>query len=136
MISARKDKQLDATTMFTYSHANTPLGQSEREYYLSYFIKHALFYRTSLNYLVLNLAVADITTAVFLSPKYIFSHFITHPEGAAGTALCIALTGGITGWVGAATGVFCLVAIAVERYYAVVYPFENMEALSKRKLKV
>ena len=38
MISARKAKQLDATTMFTYSHANTPLGQSERAYYLSYFI--------------------------------------------------------------------------------------------------
>lgn len=29
-----------------------------------------------------------------------------------------------------------MVTIAVERYYAVVYPFENMEALSKRKLKV
>ena len=26
------------TTVFTYSHANTPLGQSERAYYLSYFI--------------------------------------------------------------------------------------------------
>ena len=25
--------------LFTYSHANTPLGQSERAYYLSYFIK-------------------------------------------------------------------------------------------------
>ena len=24
---------------FTYSHANTPLGQSERTYYLSYFIR-------------------------------------------------------------------------------------------------
>ena len=39
MISARKAKQLDATTMLTYSHANTPLGQSERAHYLSYFIK-------------------------------------------------------------------------------------------------
>ena len=38
MISARKAKHLDATTMFTDSHANTPLGQSERAYYLSYFI--------------------------------------------------------------------------------------------------
>ena len=38
MISARKAKHLDVTTMFTYSHANTPLGQSERAYYLSYFI--------------------------------------------------------------------------------------------------
>ena len=39
MISMRKAKHLDATTMFTYSHANMPLGQSEREYYLSYFMK-------------------------------------------------------------------------------------------------
>ena len=38
VISARKAKQLDAITMFTYSHANTALGQSERAYYLSYFI--------------------------------------------------------------------------------------------------
>ena len=38
MISARKAKLLDATTMFTYSHANAPLGHSERLYYISYFI--------------------------------------------------------------------------------------------------
>ena len=38
VISERKAKDFDATTMFTYSDANTPLGQSEREYYLSYFI--------------------------------------------------------------------------------------------------
>ena len=37
VISARKAKHLDVTTMFTYSYANTPLGQSERAYYLSYF---------------------------------------------------------------------------------------------------
>ena len=30
---------LKSQPMFTYSHANTPLGQSERAYYLSYFIK-------------------------------------------------------------------------------------------------
>ena len=39
MIIVRKAKHLDATTMFTYSHANIPLGQSERAYYLSNFIK-------------------------------------------------------------------------------------------------
>ena len=38
MITARKAKHLDATTMFTYSHANITLVQSERAYYLSYFI--------------------------------------------------------------------------------------------------
>ena len=38
MITARKAKHLDATTMFTYSHANITLAQTERTYYLSYFI--------------------------------------------------------------------------------------------------
>ena len=32
MIIMRKAKHLDATTMFTYSHANMPVGQSECEY--------------------------------------------------------------------------------------------------------
>ena len=38
VISAQKTKHLKVTTMLTYSHANTPLDQSERSYYLSYFI--------------------------------------------------------------------------------------------------
>ena len=38
MITAQKAKHLDATTMFTYSHANITLAQSERAYYLSYFL--------------------------------------------------------------------------------------------------
>ena len=42
VVSARKAIRLDVTAMFTYSHANTPLGQSERAYYLSYFIKRLI----------------------------------------------------------------------------------------------
>ena len=38
VISARRAKHLDVTTISTYCHANTPLGQSERAYYLSYLI--------------------------------------------------------------------------------------------------
>ena len=38
VISARKPKHLDVTTMLTNSQANTPLGQLERAYYLSYLI--------------------------------------------------------------------------------------------------
>ena len=37
-LRARFASLLDFTTMFTYSHVDTPLGQSERAYYLSYFI--------------------------------------------------------------------------------------------------
>ena len=46
VISARKAKHLDVTTMFTYSHANTPLGLSERAHYLSYFIKRNIEFFT------------------------------------------------------------------------------------------
>ena len=53
VISARKAKQLDATTMFTYSHANTALGQSERAYYLSYFISIYLCQKENFKILVL-----------------------------------------------------------------------------------
>ena len=34
-----KHRKRDVTTVFSYSHLNTPVGQSERAYYLSYFIK-------------------------------------------------------------------------------------------------
>ena len=38
MITALKAKHLDATTTFAYFHTNITLAQSERVYYLSYFI--------------------------------------------------------------------------------------------------
>ena len=38
MITARKAKNLDATTKFTYFPANIALAKSERAYPLSYFI--------------------------------------------------------------------------------------------------
>ena len=49
------------------------------------------------------------------------AQLMAHPEGTASTALCIALTGGIIGCVGAATGVFYSVAIAVKRYYEFIH---------------
>ena len=36
VISEQKAKHFDATTMFTYSHANMPLGQSVLSYMLFY----------------------------------------------------------------------------------------------------
>ena len=39
VISVRKAKHLEVTTVFTYYYANTPLSQSERAFYISYFIK-------------------------------------------------------------------------------------------------
>ena len=100
----------------------------------SYFIN--LFHRTSVNYLLMNLAVADITVATFFVPRYILFHTFTHPDELAGTVLCKLLTAANMGWTGAVVSIVTLVAIAIERYYAVVYPLENIGKLTTRKLKV
>ena len=89
-----------------------------------------------MNYLLLNLAVADMTVAIFLAPKYIFFNTFTHPNGEVGTALCRWITGANIAWIGAAASVYSLVALAVERYYAVVYPHGNKRKLTKGRLKV
>ena len=72
-----------------------------------------------MNYLLVNLAVADMMVAAFFAPMRVFIHMFTHPEGVAGTVLCKLVTGGAFTWIGAASSVFTLVAISVERYYTV-----------------
>ena len=84
----------------------------------------------------MNLAFADLTVATFLGPRNIFMHIFTHPDGVTGDVLCKLLTGGNLAWIGAAVSVFTLVAIAIERYCAVLYPYENKGRLTNRKLKV
>ena len=89
-----------------------------------------------MNYLLVNLAVADIMYAAFIAPDVYFWLTSTHPEGMAGTVLCKLLTGGNVAWVGAASSFVTLVAIAIERYYAVVYPLGSKGSFTERKLKV
>ncbi|KAL9975317.1 hypothetical protein ACROYT_G012470 [Oculina patagonica] len=59
----------------------------------------------------------------------------SHPEGMIGTVFCKLLTGGNVAWIGAVSSFVTLVAIAIERYYAVVYPLRNKGDLTERKLK-
>ena len=89
-----------------------------------------------MNCLLVNLAVADILYAVFLAPNLFFRLYSTHPEGILGTVLCKLLTGGTVAFIGAASSVVTLVAIAIERYYAAVYPLGNKGELTERRLKV
>ena len=92
--------------------------------------------RVPVNYLLVNLAVADIMYASFITPQYILSHTFTHPDGVTGTVFCRLLTGGNFAWVGAASSVFTLANISIERYYAVMYPLGNKGKLTERKLMV
>ena len=66
----------------------------------------------------MNLAVADMLVGLFFTPQYVFMHLFTHPDGVTGTVLCRLLTGSNVAWVGAATSVFTLVVIAIERNIA------------------
>ena len=92
--------------------------------------------RVPINYLLVNLAMADIMFATFIAPQYILSQTFTHPGGVTGKVLCKLLTGGNFAWVGAASSVFTLVNISMERYYAVMYPLSDKGNLSERKIMV
>ena len=92
--------------------------------------------RIPINYLLVNLAVADIMHATFMIPPIILSLNVSHPEGVTGRVLCALLTGENVAWVGAISAIFTLIAIAVERYFAVVYPYGNKGKLTMRRLKV
>ncbi|KAL9957381.1 hypothetical protein ACROYT_G039012 [Oculina patagonica] len=94
--------------------------------------------RSPINYLLLSLAVADILFATFIAPNVFFIHlsFAHHPDGMTGTVLCILLTNGNVAWVGATSSIVNLAAIAIERYYVVMYPHDNKGKFTKGKLKV
>lgn len=94
------------------------------------------FYRVPLNYLILNLAVADIIVALFLVPWHVFIHSKNHPDGLTGTVLCKLLTGGTLIWIGLLVSVFTLVAISFERYCAVVRTDAYQRQFTVQKLKV
>jgi len=83
-----------------------------------------------------NLAVADAMYAALITPHVFFMIVPIHLGGAASTVLCKLVTSGYFAWIAAASSVFSLVAIAAERYFAVIYPVRNVGKLTKRKLKV
>ena len=92
--------------------------------------------QTTLNYLMVNLAVADMVFALSILITYIILPFITLPEGQTGRFLCTAVTGGTLGWVGAAESILCLVYIAVERYCAIIHPLRQRGRFTRRRLKI
>lgn len=90
--------------------------------------------RSPINYLLINLATADIVVAVFIGIPFVVTPSLTHPEGKTGDVLCKLFTGGNVGWIGALASVFTLVAVAIERYGAVLYPHSQKGKLTKTKL--
>ena len=93
-----------------------------------------IFHRTPINYLLVNLAIADALYATFVTPQTFFKITPTHPGGTTGTVLCKLVTSGNLAWIAVNSSVITLVAIATERYYAVIHPLAYK--FNKGKLKV
>ena len=90
--------------------------------------------RTPINYLLVNLAIADALYATFATIQTFLKITFTHPGGTIGTVLCKLVTGGGLTWIAGNSTLVTLVAIAAERYYAVIHP--NVRKFTKGKLKV
>ncbi|XP_022784192.1 somatostatin receptor type 5-like [Stylophora pistillata] len=97
--------------------------------------KRFRFRRSTLDFLFLNLAVADMMMAVFAIPRYVLSPFFVHPLSSAGDILCRFVTGGNLMWTAGAASVFTLVVIAFERRQVVVRPHLYIQKLSVAKLR-
>ena len=95
-----------------------------------------IIHRTPINYLLVNLAIADVLYATFVTSQTFLMITPTHPGGTIGTVLCKLVTGGWLAWVAGTSSVVTLVTIAAERYLAVISPPSNVGKLTKRKLKV
>ena len=91
--------------------------------------------KTAMNYLLLNLAVADIIVGIFIAPELIFIHLFKHPTGTTGDVLCKTVTGMNVSWVTSLVSGFTLVSVAVERFYTVVPSTSIRHKITKRKIK-
>ncbi|EDO35479.1 predicted protein, partial [Nematostella vectensis] len=92
--------------------------------------------RTPMNYLLVNLAISDMLLLVFFSPTFIFRGAYKHPTGRTGDVLCVLLTGESFAWMGGYASAYFLVAIAIERYYAVTRPHRFGASITKHRLKL
>lgn len=91
--------------------------------------------RTPMNYLLVNLAISDFTLLLFFTPLFIFRGAFEHPTGTSGDVLCTLITGGTFAWSGGYTSAFFLVAIAIERYFAITRPQDIHKRITMEKLK-
>ena len=91
--------------------------------------------RVPMNYLLINLALADMAFAVLVSTQYIFRPFFQHPSPPVGDFLCKVATGGSLSWIGTAAAVFTLVLIAFERYNSILFPHSIKRRLTAQKVK-
>ncbi|EDO38235.1 predicted protein, partial [Nematostella vectensis] len=85
---------------------------------------------------VLNLSFADLLVGIFFFPRHVLRHAFRGLHQPYADWLCKFVTGGNVAWIAAAASSFSLVVLALERFYAVMYPFRQRFTLRKVKITV
>ncbi|XP_020910878.1 allatostatin-A receptor-like [Exaiptasia diaphana] len=83
--------------------------------------------RTPMNYLLVNLAISDMMLLVFLTMHFVFHHSLDDIS-------CKVVS--VFAWTGGYASSFFLVAIAVERFFAVTRPQDIQRRITITKVKI
>ncbi|XP_028513117.1 QRFP-like peptide receptor [Exaiptasia diaphana] len=89
-------------------------------------VKRTPSMHTTTNFLLVNLAVADIITLLWNPRTYSFAFYPIHPRGVLGDYICKFFTGNAVISVAIGASVFTLSTVAVERYHALVKPMKRL----------
>lgn len=93
-------------------------------------VRKKRYMRTTMNFLLVNLAVADLLILLWCLPGTILS-YTAQPSGKLGTFLCKFITTHSIAGIGMIVSGLTLTLISVERYKALVTPMETRLRLSK-----
>lgn len=92
--------------------------------------------QTPMNWLLANLALADLFIGLFFIPRTLFSDLYTHPGGLVGDILCKTLTYGNFSYLAAVASIMTLMFIAWERFNAVMHPHSSRARLDTKKIRL
>lgn len=93
-------------------------------------VRKKRFMHTTMNFLLVNLAIADLLTLIWCLPGTVLSYTV-RPNGQLGTFLCKFITTHRIAGIGMIVSGLTLTLISVERYKALVIPMETRFRLSK-----
>ena len=90
--------------------------------------------QTTTNYLLVNLAAADIIMLVWATQSQVFRLTYKHPSGYAGDYLCKFVNGGTMVTLAITVTTFTLALIAIEKHNALVMPMKESIRLKKKNV--
>ena len=90
--------------------------------------------QTTTNYLLVNLAAADIIMLLWATQSQVFRLTYEQPSGYAGDYLCKFVTGGTMVTLAVTVTTFTLALIAIERHNALVMPMKESLRLTKQNV--